>query len=169
MGAAVSGFSKNANQAGRCENQTQVAVLKASTPTIYPVGIFRRHFDRFAETRGHKFFPTRPSLYMIGSGISLGYIRQLTIGQNSTVCNNNMNLSNPCFTEEEIDALEQQFADEKELYNAATTAELSAYTYFGGRSPCIQQATCTDQTKNFQGNALPHHQKGAAQTAWCKV
>merc|ERR1712178_539856 len=68
----------------------------------------------------------------------------------------------------EIDALEQQFADEKELYNAATTAELSAYTYFGGRSPCIQQATCTDQTKNFQGNALPHHQKGAAQTAWCK-
>lgn len=150
--AAVSGYSKDANQVGRCENQTQVTILKASTPTIYPVGIFRRHFDRFAETQGHKFFPTRPSLYMLGSGISLGYIRQLTIGQNSTACNNNMDLKNPCFTQEEIDALEQQFADEKELYDAATTTEKDAYTYFGGLpSPHTkwQQSTKSTTTGDF--------------------
>jgi hypothetical protein len=150
--AAVSGYSKDANQVGRCENQTQVTILKASTPTIYPVGIFRRHFDRFAETQGHKFFPTRPSLYMLGSGISLGYIRQLTIGQNSTACNNNMDLKNPCFTQEEIDALEQQFADEKVLYDAATTTEKDAYTYFGGLpSPHTkwEQSTKSTTTGDF--------------------
>lgn len=127
---AVSGYSNNVRDSSRCENQSQVTHINASTPVVYPVGIFRRHFDRFAETALHKFFPTRPSLYMIGSGITEEYINALPKGVG---CSNEMDLANPCFTEDELLLLRDQFQAEKALVCGWSSNEADDYYYFGGR------------------------------------